>query len=181
MATSAHVVGAAATPWWVLLLQGAAAVLFGLLLLAAPGATLVLTVELLGVYWLVGGIVTLVSIFVDHTHWGWKLVGGILAVLAGLAVLQHPLWSAILIPSTLVYFLGFVGLVTGIIAIADAFRGGGWASGIYGVLNILLGLILIGNPVLGALSAPWVYGILAVVGGLGTIFSAFTSRSQPAG
>jgi len=30
-------------------------------------------------------IVTLVSIFVDHTSWGWKLLGGIVAVLAGIA------------------------------------------------------------------------------------------------
>lgn len=85
-----------------------------------------------------------------------------------------------MLPSTLVYFLGFTGLVTGVVAIADAFRGGGWASGIFGALNILLGLALIGNPVLGALGASWMYGILAIAGGLATIFCAFSSRGQAA-
>jgi uncharacterized membrane protein HdeD (DUF308 family) len=164
------------TPWWVPLIQGGAAVLFGLLLLAAPGATLALVVQLLGMYWLVGGIVMLASIFVDRANWGWKLVGGILAVLAGLGVLEHPLWSTILVPATVVYLLGFGGLVYGLAALLDAFRGAGWGAGVFGALNIILGLILIANPILGGLSTPWVYGVLAVAGGIVTIVSAFTGR-----
>jgi uncharacterized membrane protein HdeD (DUF308 family) len=78
------------------------------------------------------------------------------------------------------YLLGFAGLVTGVAALVDAFRGAGWGSGVYGGLNILLGLILLGNPFLAAIGVPWVYGTVAVVGGLFTIVSAFTGRGQTA-
>jgi uncharacterized membrane protein HdeD (DUF308 family) len=84
----------ASVPWWLLLIQGIAAVILGVLLLAAPAATLVLMIQLLGAYWLVGGVFSLVSMFVDRTNWGWKLLGGIVAILAGLAVLQHPSGAA---------------------------------------------------------------------------------------
>src|SRR5262245_13303243 len=100
METTAPVPRATSSPWWLLLLQGIAAVILGLRLCAAPGATLVVLVQVLGMYWLVNGIFVLVSIFVDSSNWGLKLIGGIIGVLAGLAILQHPLWSAVMVPTT---------------------------------------------------------------------------------
>ena len=38
-------------PWWVVLLQGIAAVILGLFLLAKPGMTMVVVVQLIGIYW----------------------------------------------------------------------------------------------------------------------------------
>jgi uncharacterized membrane protein HdeD (DUF308 family) len=111
-----------ATPWWVVLLQGIFAALIGLLLLISPGATLLVLVQLLGFYWLIGGIFGIVSIFIDSSLWGWKLFAGILGILAGFAIIQYPLWSSLLVPATLVIFLGIEGLIIGVLNVIQAFQ-----------------------------------------------------------
>ena len=102
-------------PWWVVLLQGIAAVILGLFLLAKPGMTMVVVVQLIGIYWFVAGIFQIVAIFIDRTQWGWKLFSGILGIIAGLIIIKHPLWSPIMLTSVLVIVLGIEGLIIGII------------------------------------------------------------------
>ena len=54
-------------PWWLVLLQGIAAVIIGVFLLTAPGITLLFLVQVLGFFWLIGGILGIMSIFiVEH-------------------------------------------------------------------------------------------------------------------
>ncbi|MBV9454528.1 MAG: hypothetical protein JOZ19_10470 [Rubrobacter sp.] len=43
-------------------------------------------VQVTGFFWLIDGVLRIVSIFVDSSSWGWKLVGGIIGVLAGMPV-----------------------------------------------------------------------------------------------
>src|SRR5215207_2496745 len=125
------------TPWWLVLLEGIFAAIFGLLLLTAPGATLIFLVQVLGFYLFIDGILRVVSIFIDHSLWGLKVVVGILGLIAGIVVLQHPLWSAIALPAYLVYFIGFLAMFQGFGGLIQAFRGGGWSAGILGVLSVV--------------------------------------------
>ena len=46
--------------WWLFLLQGIAAIILALMLLTAPGQTLLVMVTFLGFYWLIEGILSLV-------------------------------------------------------------------------------------------------------------------------
>jgi uncharacterized membrane protein HdeD (DUF308 family) len=165
------------SPWWILLLQGLAALLLGILLLSAPAATIVFLIQFLGWYWLINGIFNIVGIFLDHSLWGWKLVAGGLGVLAGLAVLNHPLWSAVLLPTTLIWVVGIFGIIIGASMLIQAFQGAGWGTGILGILSIILGLLLIVHPFASALAVPWIFGVFAIAGGLASIAMAFTSRS----
>ena len=48
-------------PWWLGLIVSIALIIVGLLLLSAPAATTVVIVQVLGLWWLVGGIVELES------------------------------------------------------------------------------------------------------------------------
>src|SRR5687767_14586436 len=123
VAAPAAPAGRVTFPWWVTLVASVAMIFVGLLLLAAPAATTAVLVQLLGWYWLVDGIIRLVSIFVDRSGWGWKLCMGILGIILGIAVIQHPLWSAILVPTSLVFVVGFIGIAIGILQIIAAFRG----------------------------------------------------------
>src|SRR5919206_1882030 len=100
-------------PWWLVLLEGIAAVIIGLFLITAPGITLLFLVQVAGFFWLIGGILRVVSIFVDRSLWGWKLVGGVIGILAGIVVLQHPLWSTLLLPAVFVIILGIQGVKSG--------------------------------------------------------------------
>jgi uncharacterized membrane protein HdeD (DUF308 family) len=163
-------------PWWLILLQGIASLLLGLMLLGAPGATMLVLAQLLGTYWLVSGLFGIVALFVDNRYWLWKLLVGLLGVLAGIAVLQHPVWSAVLIPTLLVVLLGIQGMINGAIELALAFAAKDWGLGILGVVSILLGVALLANPVLGALALPPLLGVLALVGGAIAIVMAVRAR-----
>ena len=165
------------TYWWLVLLQGIAAVILGILLLTNPVATTVILVQFLGIWWFVGGIFDIVGMFLDRTAWGWKLFSGILGIIAGLLILNHPLWATVLIPTTLVLIVGIFGIVIGIVSLIRAFQGAGWGTGVLGVLSILFGLVLVANPLLAAIGLPWVLGIFGIVGGIAAIVMAFRLRS----
>jgi uncharacterized membrane protein HdeD (DUF308 family) len=164
------------TPWWAILIQGITSVIIGLFLLTAPGTTTLVLVRVLGYYWLISGILSIVRIFTKErdVHWGWLLAWGILGIVAGLVVLDHPLWSAVLIPMTLVIFMGVNGVFMGIIALIEAFSGkGGWAAGILGVLSILFGVVLLTSPLVATTVLPIIVGAFALVGGIVSIVLSF--------
>ena len=166
-------------PWWLHLMGGILNIVIGLLLLTTPIKTVILLVLALGIYFLVSGIFTLVGMFVDHSAWGWKLFIGIVSILAGMVVLRHPLISAVEVPMIIVLILGIQGLVTGIMLLALAFKGGGWGAGILGALSVIFGIILILNFAnLGYVVAlVWVTAIFALAGGIIQIYQAFKQRT----
>lgn len=168
----------AAVPWWHLLLEGIIALIIGLLLVSFPGETTVVLAQLLGLYWLVTGILSLVSLFVDRSQWGWKLFAGILGILAGIVVVRHPLWSAFLVPFTIVIILGVQAIIQGIVELILAFQGGGWSAALLGVINIIFGIFILSAPLIATAVFPVVLGIVAIILGLLAIFGSFRAREQ---
>jgi uncharacterized membrane protein HdeD (DUF308 family) len=71
-------------PWWLVLIEGIALLILGIMFIAEPRMTTTIVVWLLGFYWLVVGILKIVSIFQDNAMWGWKLFAGILGIIAGI-------------------------------------------------------------------------------------------------
>ncbi|HUS94051.1 MAG TPA: HdeD family acid-resistance protein [Patescibacteria group bacterium] len=163
-------------PWWLVLIEGIAAVIIGLMLLAKPGMTTAILVQIVGIYWFIAGILSIVSIFIDSSAWGWKLIIGILGILAGLLIIRHPLYSTFLVPTTLIIILGIEGIIIGAINIFRAFKGAGWGAGILGALSIIFGILLLANPAMGALALPFVLGIFAIVGGIMAVVAAFRMK-----
>ncbi len=163
-------------PWWLVLLEGIAILIIGVLLLIAPVRTSALIVWVLGFYWFIGGIFQIVSIFIDSTRWGWKLFVGILGIIAGIIIIQHPLWSTFLVGTTLVIVLGIEGIIIGIARLIQAFQGDGWGAGILGVLSILLGILLLANVWVATAVLPLVLAIFAIIGGIIAIIVAFRLR-----
>lgn len=159
-----------------LMLQGILNIVIGFLLLTNTGATLTVLVLILGIYWLIIGIVDLVTLFFDRTDWGWKLFTGILGVIAGLVIINHPLWSAALVPTTVALILGIQGLIIGAIAVYRSFKGAGIGSAILGIISILFGLLILNRPLLSAAALVWFLGIIGIVGGVASIILAFQRR-----
>jgi len=160
--------------WWVFLLEGIASLIFGGLLIVHPAATLVALVIFLGFYWLFVGVLELVRVFVDRSvPWYWSLLIGVLGIVAGIIVLNHPIFAAIVLPTAIVVWLGVLGLVIGVFAIIGGFTGGGIGSFIFGVINFVIGLILLGSPMVAALAVPLVFGILLLIQGVVLIIWAF--------
>ena len=167
---------AEALPWWLVLVEGIVVALLGLVLLVAPGASLVFLVWLVGIYLLVAGIVRLIGIFSDSSSWGWKLAAGILCLIAGLAILSNPLWSTPLASTWLVILVGFLAMLQGAAGLVVAFQGGGWGMGALSVLGILFGLFLVINPLIGVAALTLILAIFMLIGGVGAVIQAFRMR-----
>ncbi len=164
------------TPWWLVLINGIAALILGILLITSPGSTVLILVQFLGIYWLVSGIFQIIGMFIDSTAWGWKLFAGIIGILAGISILNHPILSPLVVGGTIVIIMGVQGIVFGIAGLVAAFKGGGWGAGILSALSIVFGIVLLFNPILGAAALPWVLGIFGIVGGIAGIISAFKMK-----
>ena len=172
-----------ARPWGVLLIEGIIAVVVGAILLWAPAKTKVdvytVLVAVLGLWWIVSGIMTLVHMFQDHTAWGWKLFMGTISIIAGAYVLMYPVATALALPRIFVLVLGLWGIIQGIVMLVMAFKGGGWGIGILGAIWFGLGLWLVANwtaPGMG-LAFLWAAAFTALIGGIILIFQAFRQRS----
>jgi uncharacterized membrane protein HdeD (DUF308 family) len=169
-------------PKWKSLITGIAAVVIGAILLWAPAKakveTYTLIVALLGLWWLVSGILDIVHIFTDRTAWGWKLFMGIISILAGAYILMYPIASALALPRVFTLVLGFWGVFYGLILLINAFRGAGWGAGILGVLGIIFGVILIGSySMAGAgLAFLWSAAVVAIIGGIALIVRTFQTQ-----
>ena len=165
-----------AMPWWLILIEGILAIIIGILLFTSTAQTMAGLVIFLGLYWLIKGIFDIISMFVDHTAWGWKLFIGIIGILAGIVILRHPIVSTVAVPLVFTWVLGFYAIIAGIVMLIQAFKGGGWGIGIMGVIGILIGIFLLGNTVLGADMVIWLSALTMVVGGIAAIVIAFKAR-----
>lgn len=165
-------------PWWLVLLEGIALVILGILLISNTGKTAVVFVQVIGIYWIIRGIFYIVAIFVDSSQWGLKLALGILGIIAGILVLDHPLISPLALGNAIIIILGIYGVIAGIADLVAAFQGAGWGRGILGVVMIILGIWLMTNlnNFGTAFAVWWAGGILAIIGGIVAIIGAFRMK-----
>jgi uncharacterized membrane protein HdeD (DUF308 family) len=166
----------ASVPWWLVLIEGIALLILGIMFITNPGSTTLIAVRILGIYWLIAGIFKIISIFIDSTMWGWKLFAGVLGIIAGIIVLDHPMMAPLAVGATLIIILGIEGIIMGVVGIVQAFRGAGWGAGILGIVSLLFGMLLLANVWAFTFSLPWALGILSIVGGIAAIVMAFRLR-----
>lgn len=166
-----------AMPWWIPLIQGVALVIIGILLFTNTAATAVVLARVLALYWLISGIMEIVSIFIDRSAWGLKLLGGIIGIWAGIFILDSPIAGTLALGFGVVIILGIQAIILGLINLVQAFRGAGWGIGLLGVINIIFGIILLSNTLIAVATLPWVLGGFAIVGGIASIVMAFRLKT----
>ncbi len=171
-------------PWWLTLIEGILAFIVGIILLWAPTNARVdtwqLLISLLGIYWLVAGVLELVHMFTDHTNWGWKLFSGIVSIFAGAYIVMYPMASAVYLPSVFALILGLWGVLYGVVFLVMGLKGAGWAAAILGALAIFFGAVLVANwsaPGTG-LSFVLLAALGGLVGGMALIIHAFQQKSS---
>jgi uncharacterized membrane protein HdeD (DUF308 family) len=165
------------TTWWVVLLEGMIALITGLFLLYQPVITTILLIQILGIFWLAGGIVSVIGALVFPENLWWKLLSGILSIIAGVVILTYPAYSSFVVLAFLVIFIGAWVIITGAVRLAWALKGGGWGTGILGILTIILGLLLLTNSLAGVLVLPWIFGFFLVIGGIGAVILGIKIRA----
>jgi uncharacterized membrane protein HdeD (DUF308 family) len=163
------------SPWWLVLMGGVLSIIVGALLLTSPVKTVTSLAIALGIWWIVGGILSIVGMFFDHSAWFWKLIVGILGIVAGFLILRNPIAGAVALPSVILLLLGIQGLIGGILLLIMGFTGGGLGTIIMGALSTGLGAVLLlnwTNPAM-IVSLVWVAGIFLIVGGAIQCVKAF--------
>src|SRR5262245_44691114 len=102
--------------WWVLMLRGVLAILFGLCAFAWPGLTIASLVLLLGVYFLIDGVV---AIWAGGTAGAWGIVlSGIVGVIAGIYTFLYPGAAAV----SLIWVIALWAVIRGILEIVAAIQ-----------------------------------------------------------
>jgi uncharacterized membrane protein HdeD (DUF308 family)/predicted flap endonuclease-1-like 5' DNA nuclease len=168
------------TPRWLSIVLGIASIIFGWLFLTNPGTTLLAIAILLGLYFLVIGIVSIIGIFTGAPGSKlWKLIGGILAIIAGVLLLLNPVIGSVATGVTFNFLVAFFAILTGIALLIDGFRGGGCLAIILGILGIILGILVLFNPLSGVMALPIVMGITAIAAGIMAILGAIFRPSPP--
>ena len=52
-----------------------------------------MVIFVIGIFWLVQGIITFIAAFAAMQGRGWRPVSGVLGILAGMVILTYPIWS----------------------------------------------------------------------------------------
>ena len=160
--------------WQLFMVKGVVLLITGLILLIFPEATLATLIFIMGIYWLIDGVATIVKSFNERhyaKHWGWGIFTGALGTLAGLVVLSQPMLSSVLTTSFLMWFIGFSALIYGFSGLFTAFqikqKSTGKSAMVFGsIFSILFGLILISSPYFSALVIVYTIGVIAIIGGV---------------
>ena len=166
--------------WWTLLLRGGIAVLFGVLLFALPTLTLASIIIFFGAYALVDGVFNTVSaLFSVGKYEGWwvSLLGGLVSIVAGTAVMTWPGLTAL----SVLWLIALWAVATGILQIFAAFQlrrdiDGEWFMGLGGALSVLFGVLLVVWPSTGIVTLLGLVGIYAVVFGVVMVVLSFRVR-----
>ncbi len=168
------------TPRWLSIVLGIASILFGWLFLTNPGTTLLAIALLLGFYFLVIGIMSIIGMFTGAPGSKlWKLIGGILAIIAGVILLANPIIGSIATGVTFNFLVAFFAIIAGIALLIDGFQGGGCLAVILGILGIVLGILVLFNPLSGVAALPIMMGIFAIGAGIVAILGAIFRPSPP--
>lgn len=163
--------------WVMLLVRGIIAILFGLMAMIWPGITAVALAVLWGFWALVEGVVNLVAAFQKGAAGkGWKIVFGVISIIAGLIAVIHPFDVAL----TLTWILGIWFIVTAIFQGVGAFSSTRtrprWMLVVSAVLSLVIGILFVAKPGVGVLSIVLWVGVVAIIWGVILIIAAFSAR-----
>ena len=169
--------------WWLVLLQGVLSVVLGVLALAMPGATLGALILLWGLFALLNGAIEIfhaIGAAGSHRSWGWQLAGGLVGILAGLAILRWPGLSALFVLYLVAIWAIMMGIVRVVGAIADhEALPHAWLVALAGVVSVLFGIAMFAWPAAGLLTLVYLVGFYAIVYGLIACVIAFRLHSLP--
>jgi uncharacterized membrane protein HdeD (DUF308 family) len=158
-------------------------VVLGVLALAKPGVTLGALILLWGLFALLNGVIEVfhaIGAAGSHKSWGWQLAGGLVGILAGLAILRWPGLSALFVLYLVAIWAIMMGIVRLVGAIADhEMLPHAWLVALAGVVSVLFGIAMFAWPAAGLLTLVYLVGFYAIVYGVITGVIAFRLHSLP--
>ena len=158
---------------------GVVALILGIVLLVWPEKTFTVVAIILGINFLVVGIVRLaLSIFTAGVSAGLRVLNilfGILLIIVGVVAIKNAAVAAELLVIFVVVLIGIGWIIEGVLALVESGKSEsrGWAI-TFGIISVLAGIVVLVVPLTTAALLVWLSGIALVVLGIVGIVRAFT-------
>jgi len=158
---------------------GVVAIILGLALLIWPGATLKVAAIALGAYFVVSGVVRIVTAIVElGLPGGWRVLDilvGLLLAVGGVVILKNSALSGATLAVLVTMVVGLGWMMEGVMALVESWRmpSSVWAV-VYALLSIAAGFIVLFTPVSAAAWLILFGGCALVVLGIVATVRAFT-------
>jgi uncharacterized membrane protein HdeD (DUF308 family) len=107
--------------WWIWLLQGAVGVIVGVLTFRIPGVTTLVLMFFISVWAFATGVLQIIAAIrlrKEIKGEGWLMVSGLASIALAIILMANPAAGAL----GLIYYIGAVALITGIVMTLLAFR-----------------------------------------------------------
>jgi len=177
--------GSPSVAFWITLARGILAFALGLALIVQPGKVRPMLVNFMGMFWLAGGIMSVRWGVSGERARGLTLVAGVIGVLAGLITITRQLMFGLLDETLVIYLLGGVILLTGLLHTLGGFRTGedatrerSWTAFLLGIFEIILGILLFLSPLEFGPVVYWTAAIWALLGGFLLVGDALRQRAR---
>lgn len=166
--------------WWMTVLRGLFWILFGVVMFARPGISLLSLTLALGIVIFADGILNVVNAFAGrkvHEDWWVLLLVGLTGIGIGAIAFYNPQATAI----ALVFYVAIWAIATGLLQIVAAIRlrrqlaGEVWMI-LGGIASVVFGALLIMQPGAGALTLLWLFAAYAIAFGVLLVLLAFRVR-----
>jgi len=166
--------------WWMTVLRGLFWILFGIVLLASPGISLLSLTLAFGIIMFADGILNVFNAISGrkvHHDWWVLLLVGLLGIGIGALTFYSPQATAI----ALVFYVAIWAIATGVLEITMAIRlrqqlaGEIWLI-LAGIASVLFGVLLILQPGVGALTLIWLFAVFAIAFGVMLVLLALRVR-----
>lgn len=168
--------------YWMTILRGLFWVLFGIVILARPGISLLSLIVALGIVIFADGVLNVMNAFAGrkvHEDWWVLLLVGLTGIGIGALTFYSPQTTAVV----LVLYVAVWAIATGLLQIAAALRlrqqlaGEVWLI-LAGIASVVFGALLIAQPAAGALTLVWLFAVYAIAFGIMLLLLAFKVRSR---
>ena len=129
--------------WLWFLILGAALIFLGVMALAYSTLFTIRTVEILGIFLIVGAVMHIAGAFFTGSWGGFfvTLMLGVLKLIVGLICVRHPAEAAIVYTLLMAVFFMVGGLFRIVAAVAGKFRGRDWVL-VNGIITLILGIMI---------------------------------------
>jgi uncharacterized membrane protein HdeD (DUF308 family) len=163
--------------WWLILVWGAVTLLAGILTIVWPDRTIVVVAILIGIQFLVAGVLRLISAFAfeGEGHRAWDVLVGLASVVVGILCLKD-IFQTI---AALTLIIGILWVIQGIAEFFAGVAGHSMHRGLtilMGILGFVAGVVILTYPITSIVALAWVLGVWLTAYGSMLIAAAFMVR-----